>query len=148
MKLRPSPGRFVPRKIRALWRSRSMKLGSALVIVVCLAARAHATPALPGPNQVLSESSIDPNIAASQNHLVITESSYVAIYKKDGTFLSSTSVMDLFKPFWDSAVSPNLNDQLNLPSQAPCFRDSPDRNYLTFSDTGTKKFWSYCLTSW
>jgi len=125
-----------------------MTLRFAVVILVCLTAPALATPALGGPNQVVSFTSLDPNIAASQNHLVITEGSYIAIYKKDGTFISSQTVMDLFKPLWDKDVSPNLNDGLNLPPQAPCFRNWPQDNYITFPDTGSEKFWSYCLTSW
>jgi len=115
----------------------------AIVIAVLLsAATAEATPPLTQPNWTsVPYVARDPQIAVGPNHVVIGESSTVYIYDKTGTQLWTSSVADLFKPFWDSSVANNLNDHLNLPSGAKCYRDDP-----MSSQVGND--WNYCLGTW
>lgn len=116
---------------------------------------AGATPPLAQPNWTTQPSAyVDPQIAAGGTRVVVANYDKVYFYKKDGTRIYNVNddggqpalplyIKDIFKPLWDPNVSPNINDSLNLPPQAPCFRDHPDEDYIWIDGI---KFYNYCLT--
>jgi hypothetical protein len=123
-------------------------------IAICATA-AGATPPLAQPNWTSTPPvSVDPQIAAGTTRVVVTSYDTIRFYKKDGTPVTHVDndsskpalplyVKDIFKPLWDPAVSPNINDSLNLPPQAPCFRSFPEDDYIVIDGD---KFYNYCLT--
>jgi hypothetical protein len=114
----------------------------AVTLAVLASSPAWATDPLAQPNwTTVPRDSIDPQIAVGPNHVVITQSSMVYVHRKDGTLVWSKSVMNLFGWLWDSAISPYINDGLNLPAGVLCFRNDPTVESVGGVD-------SYCLTDW
>lgn len=102
------------------------------------------TAPLAGPNwTTVAQDNIDPQIAVGPDHVVITQNTMVYFHRKDGTLVSSTSVMNLFKQVWDPALAENINDGLNLPDGVKCYRNHPTETWVE-----EKKDYSYCLNSW
>jgi hypothetical protein len=125
-----------------------MTRSHALVVSIALAglvpSSTGATDLLGGPNwTTVKYGSIDPQIAVGPDHVVITQNTMVYFHRKDGTLVSSTSVMDLFKFVWDPDKSENVNDGLNLPDGAKCYRNHPTEVWVS-----EKSDYSYCLTDW
>jgi hypothetical protein len=105
---------------------------------------AAATDLLGGSNwTTVKYGSIDPQIAVGPNHVVITQNTMIYFHKKDGTLVSSTSTMDLFKFVWDPDKSENVNDGLDLPDGVKCYRKYPKDVWVE-----DKSDYSYCLTDW
>jgi hypothetical protein len=118
-------------------------------------APASATPPLAQPNWTTQPSAyVDPQIAAGGTRVLVTNYDTVYFYKKDGTRITHVNddssqpalpvyIRDIFKYAWDPAVSPNLNDTLNLPAGATCFRDHPLEDFVV---SGPAQIPNYCLT--
>jgi hypothetical protein len=108
------------------------------------------TPPLTGGLTETTLDGLDPQIAASRTHLVVTNGGRITFFTKDGlqvskdkfgeTFDASFPTRDFFKPLWDPANPTNINTFLNLPAGAECQATTADIDGLPVGP--------FCLDSW